>query len=64
MVILVLDKIGVTLLEQLLVDNNIPFQRSLNVYSHGISAPYLIVDGVPIDETRAKKWIKERSNND
>ena len=40
---------------------NIEYQLTMDLGEYGITPPYLIVDGVPLDETRAYKWVKERS---
>lgn len=46
-------------LEQMLVDANIEYQLCLNMGHCGIQPPYLVVDGVPLDDKRARRWIKE-----
>lgn len=49
-------------LEQLLIDKNIQFQIGFDVSVYGWSKPYLIVDGVPLDNVRSIKWVKEQGN--
>lgn len=45
-------------LEQLLAKSNIEYQICFNGVDYGISPPYLVVDGVPLDEKRSIKWVK------
>lgn len=46
-------------LEKLLQEANIEYQLALDLGNYGLKAPYLVVDGVPLDKKRAKIWIKE-----
>lgn len=48
----------ITMLEWMLVTNNIHHEISLNESNNGIKPPYLIVDGVPLDFNRSLKWLK------
>ena len=48
----------VTMLEWLLRKNDIPFTVDMNAQDLGIGFPYLLVDGVPLDEERANKWLR------
>jgi hypothetical protein len=48
-----------TLLEHGLKSNGIRYEVKLDDGRYGLDAPYLLVDGVPIDEMRAWKWIKD-----
>ena len=50
----------ITTLEEQLVRANIDFGMFLDMGHYGITPPYLVVDGVPLDMGRATKWIKER----
>ena len=59
MVTLIVSEFGtVSSLQKALEKAQIPYQISMDVYSYGITPPYLIVNGVPLDEARAFKWIK------
>ena len=49
-----------TMLEYALVNANIPYEVELDKYSYGLGLPYIKVYNVPLDETRAFKWIKEK----
>ena len=51
-------------LEKLLQEANIEYQLYLNMGHYGFQQPYIIVDGVPLDGKRAKRWIKEYKRND
>ena len=50
------------MLEWMLKQNNIPYQLEDKACDCGLDFPYLIVDGVPLDEDRAMKWIKEQKS--
>lgn len=54
----------VTILEYALMHKNIHYEIELAEQSIGITPPYLIVDGVPLDSYRAMNWIKERTENE
>jgi hypothetical protein len=54
----------VTMLELLLHQYEIPFEFELTEVSYGLTPPFLIVDGVPLDFDRALKWIKGRYENE
>lgn len=47
-------------LEKALVDKGIEFQAYIDILVYGLNTPYIVVDGVPLDEKRAWKWIKEK----
>jgi hypothetical protein len=49
----------ISILENMLEQNNISFVLELSNWSYGIRPPFLIVNGVPLDMGRAIKWIKE-----
>ena len=49
----------ITTLEYLLELNDLEFEFEHTNPSYGISAPYLIVDGVVLDTVRSMKYIKE-----
>ena len=51
-------------LELMLQEANIEYQLCLNMGHCGIKPPYLVVDGVPLDYKRARRWIKEYKAND
>ena len=53
-----------TELEKLLQKANIEYQLAIDLGNYGITTPYVIIDGVPLDSKRAKIWIKERDTND
>ena len=55
------DLFQVSMLEYDLLLSNISFQKEENNGSHGLNAPYLVVDGVPLDLERATKYIEEHS---
>lgn len=46
-----------TILEYLLYINGIKHKIKLNDGRFGLSSPYLLVYGVPLDEKRAIRWI-------
>lgn len=52
----------VTLLETALVGAKINYSLELDEGGYGVRAPYLVVDGVPLDKNRAFAWIGERTN--
>lgn len=56
----------INMLEWLLITNHIKYQVNVPSYTgfEHMSTPYLIVDGVPLDEDRAVKWIKEKRNGE
>lgn len=49
-----------TFLEYLLVMANVDYVVEVSDGKYGITPPYLIVNGVPIDEERSLKWVKEQ----
>lgn len=51
-----------TALERELQKANIEYQLCIDIGNYGIKTPYLLVDGVPLDKTRAMSWIKEHTN--
>ena len=50
-------------LEKELQAADIEYQLCLDLGQYGLKAPYLVVDGVPLDSKRAKIWIKEHDAN-
>ena len=48
-------------LEKMLEDADIEYQLSLDIGQYGLVTPYLVVDGVPLDNKRSKAWVKEHS---
>lgn len=46
-------------LECELMDADIPYYTQLDDGRYGIPTPYLLVHNVPLDSTRAMKWIEE-----
>ena len=52
-----------TQLEKELQRANVEYQLCLDLGHYGFKAPYLVVDGVPLDYKRAKIWIKEHDAN-
>lgn len=59
--LIVSDELQLTMLEMMLMSEDIDFNVSTN-QQYDMATPYLIVDGVPLDEERSVKWIKERQN--
>lgn len=60
MVTLVLyDYDQLSFLEEALIKSKIEYELSVEEEPIGIKPPYLIVDGVPLSENKAMKWIKE-----
>lgn len=53
-----------TTLEQALVNANIEYQICLHCGDYGIKPPHLVVDGVPLDQKRSMKWVKERGKHE
>lgn len=49
-----------TVLEQELQKANIEYQLCLDLGHYGFRPPYLVVDGVPLDNKRSMIWVKER----
>lgn len=62
--LVVFDFENVTDLESRLNKANIEYQLCIDMGHYGVRPPYLVVDGVPLDEKRAKIWIKEHSANE
>lgn len=63
MVTLVVSDINqLSFLERELMEANIPYSTRLDDGAYGLVAPYLLVYNVPLDFTRASKWIKEYKN--
>lgn len=48
-----------TALQKALNQANIEYQLGIDLEGYGIQAPYLVVNGVPLDEKHAMIWIKE-----
>lgn len=57
--LIVNDLHDVSRLELMLATKRIPFVVELASDSEALNPPYLLVDGVPLDETRAIKWMEE-----
>ena len=57
--LMVSDFDQISILENMLEENNISYELELNDRSYGIRPPFLVVKGVPLDMGRAIKWIKE-----
>lgn len=65
MVTLFVDDLDqLTMLEHLLHSHGIEHDVKLNDGRYGLTAPYLLVYGVPLDEQRAYKWIREYIANE
>ena len=64
MIELYIDDFEETQLEKALQNANMEYQLCLDLGQYGLKAPYIVVDGVPLDTKRAKIWIKEHDNND
>lgn len=60
--LVVSDLDQLSFLECELMDANIPYYKRLDDGAYGLTTPYLIVYGAPLDMTRASKWIKEQEN--
>ena len=58
------DGLQVTTLEYEVMRNGIEYRLIENAPDCGLGYPYLIVDGVPLDEERAMTWIKGRCENE
>jgi hypothetical protein len=58
--LLVDDLTQMTTLEQALINADITYEVSLDDGRYGIKPPYIIVNGAPLDELRALKWMNER----
>ena len=54
------DSEQITILEYELIKANIPYDTIVKESNMGISSPSISVYGVPLDEKRAMKWIKEQ----
>ena len=52
-----------TALEKALQQANIDYQLCLNLGHYGFKAPYIVVDGVPLDSKRAMFWIRGQEKN-
>ena len=46
-------------IEKALNQANIEYQLCIDMGHYGIKAPYIVVDGVPLDKAHALIWIKE-----
>jgi hypothetical protein len=64
MVQLCTDSWQYSILEWLLLRNDIKYEFCLPAPECGITPPYLIVDGVPLDMDRSIKWIFEERCNE
>lgn len=63
MVVLVVNNFDETSeLQKALVEAGIEFQLALNMGHYSIQPPHIVVNGVPLDEDRSFKWIKEYEN--
>lgn len=61
-VLLVEDYDQTTILENALIKANVDYGITIGSSYLGVKPPCLIVDDVPLDLSRAMKWIKENSN--
>lgn len=65
MVTLFVDDLDqMTFLEYLLFTHEIDHKIELSTGKFGLSAPYLLVYGVPLDEKRAFQWIVGQTRED
>lgn len=55
------DFVQLTMLQCRLMAANIEYTVAKDDGKYGIPTPYLIVDGTPLDEHRAYKWLEERN---
>lgn len=53
-----------TMLDVLLDVLEIQYERVMPTTIFGMTAPFLVVDGVPLDFNRSIKWMKGRSVNE
>lgn len=51
-------------LERELIAANIQYQIVLDIGNYGVKPPFIVVDGVPLDEKRALVWIKESKHDE
>lgn len=58
--LMVNDLEQMTLLEHALITADITYEVVFDDGRYGITPPYIIVDGAPLDELRALKWLNER----
>lgn len=64
MITLVVDDLKqLTILEYLLLSHGMDYTIRLDDGRYGIQAPYLLVYGAPLDESRAIKWIRYREED-
>lgn len=56
------DEKQITMLEWLLINNDIDYVLRVDTPYSSFQLPYLIVNGVPLDFERSIKWIGERCN--
>lgn len=64
MVTLYVDNLDqVTILEYLLGTHGIDYEVKQNDGRFGLTAPYLLVYGAPLDEKRAIRWIRGRQED-
>lgn len=54
----------ITTLEYIMMCSGIEYNRELDDGRYGIPAPYIKVNGCPLDEQRALNWIKENTANE
>lgn len=47
-------------LQKALVEKGLDFRVAPDILVYGLTPPYLLVDGVPLDEERSWKWLKEK----
>lgn len=50
----------ISFLEYMLIQTDLHYTIEVNDGRYGLQSPYLLVDGVPLDETRSYKWISEQ----
>lgn len=53
----------VTILENALTEANIDYEITTRDRNYGLSPPYLVVDGVPLELGRAMRWIRDKSRH-
>lgn len=56
--LVVSDYEQVSMLENMLIQANIDYMIDTEDTKVGIRTPYLVVNGVPMDESKALKWIQ------
>ena len=58
------NDLEISMLEWMLKKKDIQYRLIVDAPDCGLDYPYLVVDGVPLDEERAMTWVRGKNENE